>query len=178
MAIGHEATLLTQDISRTTSPDAVEGTLRRVDALAELPGAPLDELGRTLEQTLSAAYRRRPMPEDLVERLIARHGDVMDGIALRLREQRERDAADAALATDPEALRERARARAELNRCIDACLNFEDVCTGYRQRVIVSGGGRLYVQRQRVTTRCAARLEDCQMECGMADDDPEYVGED
>ena len=178
VAIGHEGTLLTQDVSRTTPEAAVEATLRRVDALGELPGAPVDELGRTLEQTISAAYRRRPMPEALIARLVARYGDVMDGIALRLREQREREDAEVAIARDPEALRERARARAELNRCIDECLNFEDVCTGYRQRVIVSSGGRLYIQRQRVTTRCGARLEDCQMECGMAEDDPEYVGED
>jgi hypothetical protein len=178
VALGHEATMLTQDITRTSPIDAVEATLRRVDALGELPGAPVAELGRTLEQTISAAYRRRPMPDALIARLVARYGDVMDSIALRLREQREREVAERAIAQDPEALRERARARAELNRCIDECLNFEDVCTGYRQRVIVSSGGRLYIQRQRVTTRCGARLEDCQMECGMAEDDPEYVGED
>ena len=178
VALGHEATMLTQDITRSSAIDAVESTLRRVDALGELPGAPVAELGRTLEQTISAAYRRRPMPDALIARLVARYGDVMDSIALRLREQREREVAERAIARDPEALRERARARAELNRCIDECLNFEDVCTGYRQRVIVSSGGRLYIQRQRVTTRCGARLEDCQMECGMAEDDPEYVGED
>jgi hypothetical protein len=178
VALGQEAQILTQPLSWRTEASAAEATLRRVDALAELPGAPVDELGRTLQQAISAAYGRRRLPEPLIERLIARYGDVMDSVALDLRAQRERDAQEAAIARDPEALRERARARAELNRCIDECLNFEDTCTAYRQRVLVSGGGRLYVQRQRVTTRCAARLEDCQMECGMDEHDPEYVGED
>ena len=177
IAIGHEAELLSQTLSSTTAEPLAEAAIRRIDALADLPGAPLSEVRDALSEAFAAGYVRRPLPVTLAEVVLGRHPS-LDGLALDLREQRQRAHDEAERARDPEAMREWARARAERTRCIDECLQEEDTCSGYRQRVLVGRGGVVLVSRVRVRGPCAMRLEDCQMGCGMDERDPEWAGED
>ena len=136
------------------------------------------EIAEALEEAFFSAYRRRRLPTGLVEELLDRHPSALEGVALRLRQQREADEAEQERAQDPELMREWARARAERTRCIDECMQEEDTCTGWRQRLFVGPGGALVLRRERVQSACGMRLEDCQMMCGIDERDPEWAGED